>query len=129
MNDPSTPRESSTPAVGDLEHLTARIAAFAEEREWSRFQDPKSLALALVGEVGELAELLQWLPADGAVDHFRDPARRHRVGEELSDVLLYLLRLADVLGVDLRAAADAKLDASAARYPAADVRGVAPWKP
>ena len=52
--------------MSDIAELTERIRAFSEERDWTRFHDPKSLALALVGEVGELAELLQWLPADEA---------------------------------------------------------------
>jgi dCTP diphosphatase len=114
--------------AGEIADLAARMRAFTEERDWARFHDPKSLTLALVGEVGELAELLQWLPADDVVGHFHDPARRARVGEEMADVLLYLVRLADVLGVDLGEAARRKLDAAAGRFPAADVRGVAPKK-
>jgi dCTP diphosphatase len=112
----------------DLAELAARMRAFTEERDWGRFHDPKSLVLALVGEVGELAELLQWVPADEVVTHFEAPEKRERVGEELSDVLLYLVRLADVLGVDLTQAAEAKLAAAATRFPADSVRGAAPLK-
>ncbi|HEY0215136.1 MAG TPA: nucleotide pyrophosphohydrolase, partial [Cellulomonas sp.] len=102
-----------TPApTGDLAALTALIREFSEERDWVQFHDPKSLVLALVGEVGELAELFQWVPADGAVQHFTDPGRRQRAGEEIADVLVYLLRLADVLGVDvLRATLDKQAEA------------------
>lgn len=112
--------------AGDLAELAARMRAFTEERDWGRFHDPKSLVLALVGEVGELAELMQWLPADEAVEHFRDPERRARVGEELADVLLYLVRLADVLGIDLTGAAHQKLARADQRFPRETVRGVAP---
>lgn len=105
------------------------MRAFSERRDWTRFHDPKSLALALVGEVGELAELLQWLPAHEAAMHFADPVRRARVGEELADVLLYLVRLADVLDVDLGAAAREKLAAADDRFRVEDVRGVAPERP
>jgi NTP pyrophosphatase (non-canonical NTP hydrolase) len=73
--------------------------------------------LALVGEVGELAELLQWLPADEVVALARAEPLHRRLGEEISDVLLYLVLLADVLGVDLPAAARAKLADAHRRYP------------
>lgn len=117
-----------TDPTGEIADLTARMRAFTEERDWGRFHDPKSLALALVGEVGELAELLQWVPADDAVEHFTEPARRARIGEELADVLIYLVRLADVVGVDLGDAARRKLADSTTRFPVQDVHGVAPEK-
>lgn len=101
---------------------------FTEERDWGQFHDPKSLILALVGEVGELAELFQWLPADRAVEAVREDPLRTRVGEELADVLLYLIRLADTLDVDLLAASGAKLNASRARFPVAEHHGQAPRK-
>lgn len=90
---------------------------FSAERDWSRFHDPKSVLLALVGEVGELAELFQWLPAGAAASLAAAEPLRTRAGEEMSDVLLYLVLLADVLGIDLAAAAEAKLADSARRYP------------
>ena len=80
------------------------------------FHDPKSLLLALVGEIGELSELFQWLPAaDAAGAAQQEPAEDAR-REELADVLLYLVRLADVPGVDLTAAADAKMLANADKH-------------
>jgi dCTP diphosphatase len=108
--------------------LTADIREFARERDWEQFHDPKSLILALVGEVGELAELFQWVPAGDAVGAFADPARKQRAGEEISDVLIYLLRLADVLGVEAGPAAEAKLADSRMRFPATTVSGQAPEK-
>ena len=83
--------------VSDLIELRDRMRAFTEERDWAQFHDPKSLILALVGEVGELAELFQWLPAEEAVDRVSTDPLRRRVGEEMGDVLVYLIRLADVL--------------------------------
>jgi dCTP diphosphatase len=112
--------------VSDIRELTDVMRHFSEERDWTQFHDPKSLALALVGEVGELAELLQWLPVTGIEDRVREAALNQRLGEELADVLLYLLRLADVLDVDLTAAADRKLQANAAKFPASTYRGKAP---
>ncbi|MCB2413084.1 nucleotide pyrophosphohydrolase [Demequina sp. TTPB684] len=109
--------------------LTANLREFARERDWEQFHDPKSLVLALVGEVGELAELLQWIPADGAVDHFADPARKRRAGEEMADVLTYLVRLADVLDIDIADATWEKLEASRVRFAPEVVKGHAPRKP
>jgi dCTP diphosphatase len=103
----------------DLERLRQGMRAFADERDWGRFHDPKSVLIALVGEVGELAELLQWLPADEVTALAAgDGHLRARLGEEMSDVLLYLVLLADVLGVDLPAAAAAKLAAAHHKHPA-----------
>jgi dCTP diphosphatase len=91
---------------------------FTEERAWGGFHDPKSVLLALVREVGELAELFQWLPASEAAKLAGSEPLRSRAAEEISDVLLYLVLLADVLDIDLAAAAGAKLTAAGRRYPA-----------
>lgn len=115
-------------AEDSLTGIRERMREFTRERDWERFHDPKSLALALVGEVGELAELLQWLPADEAGSVARRDPLNVRLGEEISDVLIYLVRLADVCGVDLPAAVELKMAAAAARFPAAEVHGVAPEK-
>jgi dCTP diphosphatase len=104
--------------MSDLELLRNRVRQFSTERDWGRFHDPKSVLLALVGEVGELAELFQWLPAESAAKLAATEPLRTRASEEMADVLLYLVLLADVLGVDLAAAALAKLDDNARRYPA-----------
>jgi NTP pyrophosphatase (non-canonical NTP hydrolase) len=114
--------------VSDLVQLTDLMRRFTDDRDWSRFHDPKSLLLALVGEVGELSELFQWLPA-GDAEHLAAEEPLHtRVEEELADVLLYLVRLADVLNVDLGEAAQRKLASSTKRFRPDDVRGVAPKK-
>ena len=115
--------------MAEIAELTAAVRTFSQERDWEQFHDPKSLVLALVGEVGELAELFQWVPADSAAQRFAAPDRRARAAEEMADVLVYLVRLADVLGVDLGEAARAKRADSHRRFPAGEVRGVAPDKP
>ena len=114
--------------MSDLIEMRDRMRQFTEERDWARFHDPKSLTLALVGEVGELAELMQWLPADTARDTLLEEPLSTRVGEELSDVLLYLVRLADVLEIDLASAANRKIDGSEQRFKATDFYGRAPEK-
>jgi dCTP diphosphatase len=103
--------------MSDLERLRRGMREFTDQRDWSSFHDPKSVLLALVGEVGELAELLQWLPAAEVTELAKDATLKARLGEEMSDVLLYLVLLADVLDVDLSAAATAKLRAAHEKYP------------
>ena len=112
--------------MSQLSEIRDAMREFADARGWARFHDPKSLVLALTGEVGELAELLQWLPAEEVAAMVREPALSQRVGEELADVLLYLVLLADVCEVDLAQAALEKITAAQTRYPARDVQGVAP---
>ena len=112
--------------MSDIEDLQLAMREFTEERDWAQFHDPKSLILALVGEVGELAELFQWLPAHDAEALAKVEPLASRVGQEISDVLLYLLRLADVLEIDLATAATQKLNSARERFGVNDVRGVAP---
>lgn len=115
---PEDPQAAGGAPSSDLIALRDRMRQFTAERDWSAFHDPKSVLLALVGEVGELAELFQWLPAADAAKLARSEPLARRAGEEISDVLLYLILLADVLGIDLAAAANAKLTAAALKYPA-----------
>ena len=105
-----------------LDELQARIRDFARERDWEQFHTPKNLAMALSGEVGELVEIFQWLTPEQS-EAVMSGSRAGDVEDELADVLIYLVRLADVLGVDLTAAAEAKLSRNEQRYPASDVHG------
>lgn len=104
------------------------VRSFAAERDWTQFHDPKSLVLALVGEVGELAELFQWIPADEAQRTYSSGPRKRRAEEEISDVLIYLLALGNSLDIDVLDAAARKLAAARDRFPAESVAGVAPEK-
>jgi dCTP diphosphatase len=97
--------------------LTAAVNAFVDARDWRQFHNPKNLVLALVGEVGEVAEHFQWLTAEEAAAVPRDPDRRAAVADELADVAIYLLRLADELDVDLAAAVAQKLTRNETRFP------------
>ncbi len=104
-----------------LQELAARLRDFATERDWDQFHSPKNLAMALVGEAGELAAEFQWLTE--AQSHAPDSVQLARMRAESADVLNYLVRLADKLGFDLIAAANEKIDVNAMRYPADTVRG------
>ena len=111
-----------------FDHIRQLMGDFSRDRDWEQFHDPKSLLLALVGEVGELAELFQWLPADQAKDLVAKPELHQRVGEEMGDIILYLVRLADVLDIDLGKATTDKFDSVVERFPTASVKGQAPRK-
>jgi len=104
-----------------LRELREALRRFAGERDWERFHSPKNLANALIVEAAELLEPFQWLTDDESKR--LSPVELEGVGEELADVLLYLVRLADVLGVDLRAAALRKLEINERKYPAGLARG------
>ncbi|MDG4801003.1 nucleotide pyrophosphohydrolase [Micromonospora sp. WMMD980] len=108
-----------------MDDLTARVRAIAEERDWQQFHTPKNLAMALAGEVGELVAEFQWLTPEQAGVVMDDAEAGARVRTEIGDVMIYLTRLADVLGIDLREAALAKLAEVAVRYPAEEVKGSA----
>lgn len=117
-----------TSAEGSLKDFQAEVREFAVERDWVQFHDPKSLILALVGEVGELAELFQWIPADEAAAVFSEDAKKARAAEEISDVLIYLMGLGNALGIDVGASARAKLKAARTRFPVEEFAGTAPRK-
>lgn len=101
--------------------LRDALRAFAAERDWDQFHTPRNLAVALSVEAGELLEQFQWM--DEAASAQLPADKRLRIGEEMADVLLYLVRLADRLDVDLAAAAQRKLQLNAQKYPAEKVRG------
>ncbi|XVE84622.1 hypothetical protein DITRI_Ditri17bG0027400 [Diplodiscus trichospermus] len=100
-----------------LEELGKKMADFARERDWDQFHSPRNLLLALVGEVGELSEIFQWKgEVPRGLPDWKDEEKQH-LGEELSDVLLYLVRLSDICGVNLGKAALRKLEMNAIKYP------------
>ena len=108
-------------AADALTELRDAMRRFAAERAWERFHTPKNLAMALSGEAGELIEHFQWLTAEESASL---PAPvREEVALAMADVLLYLVRLGDVLDIDLAEAARRKIAINAGRYPAEQVRG------
>ena len=107
----------------DVDALSRALERFAVERDWTQFHSPKNLAMALTGEVGELVEIFQWMSAEESAGAAADPRTAQTVRDELADVLIYLVRLADRLGVDLDAAVRDKMQRNALRYPADEVRG------
>jgi NTP pyrophosphatase (non-canonical NTP hydrolase) len=104
-----------------LDDLRARVRAFVAERDWDQFHSPKNLAMALSVEAAELLEIFQWL-TEAESDALSD-AQLAAVRDEMADVLVYLLRIADRLDVDLLAAAADKMRRNAEKYPADRARG------
>ncbi|RAL42266.1 unnamed protein product [Cuscuta campestris] len=101
-----------------LELLKKKMDDFAKERGWEKFHSPRNLLLAMVGEVGELSEIFQWKGEVGKGLPGWEEEERVHLGEELSDVLLYLVRLSDMCGIDLGKAALRKIELNALKYPA-----------
>lgn len=100
---------------GDIEALQKALRQFSEERDWGQFHSPKNLAAALSVESAELLEHFQWLTEEQS--RSLDNAKLSRVGEEIADVLLYLIQLSDRLGINLLDAAWSKLEANGRKYP------------
>jgi NTP pyrophosphatase (non-canonical NTP hydrolase) len=119
----SQPDAAAASQLVDVAPLQRAVARFARERDWEPFHSPKNLAMALTGEVGELVELFQWLSEEASRKVGHDPATARQVRDELADVLIYLVRLAAVLEVDLDEAVRTKLSANALKYPAERARG------
>ena len=108
-------------SIADLDQLRDRLRRFSQERDWDQFHSPKNLAMALIAEAAELVEHFQWLTEAQSADL---PAEsRSKVADELADVLVYLVRIADRLDIDLLEATARKLADNEAKYPAAKVRG------
>ena len=102
----------------DVNALQRQLRDFAAARDWQPYHSPKNLAMALMVEAAELQELFQWLTPEESQQLTADPAHKERVGEEIADVLLYLLQLADHTGVDLHDAVERKLVKNAIKHPA-----------
>lgn len=106
------------PAQPDSLHgLAGLLRDFAQARNWERYHTPKNLAMALAGETGELLACFQWLTPGESARIMQDPASAEAVESELADVLQYLIRLADVLDIDLAHAVRMKLRTNEKRFP------------
>ncbi|KAK1151928.1 dCTP pyrophosphatase 1 [Acipenser oxyrinchus oxyrinchus] len=124
-NGTSTPERISFSAKPNLEDIRQLQAQFTDERDWNQYHQPRNLLLALVGEVGEVAELFQW---KGEVEEgLPDWSEQERMAlsHELSDVLIYLVELAEKCHVDLPRAVLEKMELNRIKYPASKVRGSA----
>ena len=104
-----------------INELRKKVRKFAEERDWEQFHNPKDLATALSIEVSELQELLLWVKTEDSITVSKQ--KENSIREEVGDILIYLLRFCDVLGIDPIRSAEDKLEANAKKYPVAKSKG------
>ncbi|MEE4299431.1 MAG: nucleotide pyrophosphohydrolase [Pseudomonadales bacterium] len=107
--------------MDNLEDLRADVARFVAERDWAQFHTPKNIAMALTVEAAELQEHFQWLTPEASAALSSE--QLGEVADEIADVQVYLLRLADLLGIDLLEACERKMAKNRAKYPVALARG------
>jgi dCTP diphosphatase len=100
----------------EIEALIAEIRAFAVTRDWEQFHTPKNLAMAIAGEAGELVAEFQWLKDEESLKSALSSEKFNDVELEIADVAIYLLRLSDVLGIDLAEAIRKKLEINQSRF-------------
>ncbi len=112
---------SELKSIDSIDQLRARVNQFVEARDWAQFHSPKNLAMAMIVEAGEVVEHFQWMTEDESRQ--LDDAQKEQVGHELSDTFVYLLRIAEVCGIDLIEAANKKIDLNAKKYPVEKAKG------
>ncbi len=106
-----------------LANLRRRVAEFAAARDWEQFHTPKNLSMSIAIEAAELMEHFQWLTQEQAAATMQDETKRAAVADELADVLIYALDLADTLDVDVSTAIMSKLERNERRFPVGEWRG------
>jgi NTP pyrophosphatase (non-canonical NTP hydrolase) len=106
-----------------LADLKARVLAFVQARDWEQFHSPKNLSMALAAESGELMEHFLWLTPEQSKAAAHDPVKRGKIADELADVVIYALEFANVTGLDVAAAIEAKMAANAQKYPVEKAKG------
>jgi len=110
----------STTTISDLK---LRLQAFVRERDWEQFHSPKNLSMALAAESGELMEHFLWATPEQSRAIAADASRRGRIADELADVVIYALEFANITGLDVAAAIEAKMASNALKYPVEKARG------
>lgn len=108
-----------------LERLAKKIADFCTERDWEQYHNPKNLSMALAVEASELMEIFQWLTIAESQKASLSPDQLKAIEEEIADVLIYAIRMSQVLDIDLLAAIASKLKKNAAKYPVEKIKGKA----
>ena len=102
--------------MNEIQHLAAEIKKFADARDWEQFHTPKNLSMAVAGEAGELVAEFQWLTAEQSMRSNMSPEKLKDVELEIADVAIYLIRLADVLGIDFAEVVRKKIAINESRF-------------
>ena len=108
----------------DLHQLNKDVDKFVEERQWEQYHTPKNLVMALSGEVGELNECFQWLSDNDIADVKKSPEKLMPIEHEIADVFIYLIRIANKMGIDVEDAVYKKMELNRLKYPAESNQGV-----
>lgn len=112
-----------TDSATTLSELKTRVLAFVQERDWEQFHTPKNLSMALAAETGELMEHFLWATPEQSHAVARDAAKRAMIADELADVVIYAIEFANITGLDISAAIEAKMAANAKKYPVEKAKG------
>src|SRR5687767_2902059 len=112
-----------TDSTTTISELKTRVLAFVRERDWEQFHTPKNLSMALAAESGELMEHFLWASGDQSRALANEPTRRAKIADELADVVIYALEFANMTGLDVAGAIEAKMAANAKKYPVEKARG------
>ena len=108
-----------------FEDIHQRIQQFSEEREWTQFHSSKNLVLALVSEVGELAEIIQWKSDSELIDYLQTKTGKQRLSEEIADIAIYIIRICQQQNINLMEIIENKLEINAQKYPISKSKGSA----
>lgn len=112
-----------TDSATTVAELKARLLAFVRERDWEQFHSPKNLSMALAAETGELMEHFLWATPEQSHAIAKDPVKRAKIADELADVVIYAIEFANITGLDVSAAIEAKMAANAKKYPVEKAKG------
>jgi dCTP diphosphatase len=112
-----------TDSVTTVAELKTRLLAFVRERDWEQFHSPKNLSMALAAESGELMEHFLWATPEQSRGIAADAAKRGKIADELADVVIYALEFANITGLDVAAAIEAKMATNAKKYPVEKSKG------
>jgi dCTP diphosphatase len=112
-----------TDSATTIADLKSRLLAFVRERDWEQFHSPKNLSMALAAETGELMEHFLWTTPEQSHAIANEPAKRSKIADELADVVIYAIEFANITGLDISAAIEAKMAANAKKYPVEKARG------
>jgi dCTP diphosphatase len=114
---------SLTDSATTLAELKSRVLAFVRERDWEQFHSPKNLSMALAAETGELMEHFLWATPEQSHAVVNDSVKRAKIADELADVVIYAIEFANITGLDISAAIEAKMAANAKKYPVEKAKG------
>lgn len=113
------------PYNNKFEELSSRIARFCSERDWEQYHNPKNLSMAVAIEAAELMEIFQWLTPDESSKDSLSAAQKGKVEDEVADIIIYAIRMAQVLDIDLPGSVARKIEKNELKYRVEEVRGKA----